>query len=71
MTFHAFWVVALRSSWVLWRWVEEPARRYIRDAWGAHEFSWSVGQWRMAGVGLITALLMILAVHIASLFLSL
>ena len=71
MAFTAFWLFALGSSWVLWRWVEQPARRYIRDAWGAHEFTWSVGQWRVAGVGLATVLLMILAVHIASLFLSL
>ena len=62
-----FWLVILAVSWGLWRWVEWPARRYVRDWWRTHEPALSAGRWRAAGAALAAAAAVILAIQIATL----
>jgi peptidoglycan/LPS O-acetylase OafA/YrhL len=62
-----FWFVVLAASWVLWRWVESPARSYVRAWWRTHQPSLSPRQWRAVGTALATAAAVILAVQLATL----
>lgn len=62
-----FWLVVLAASWALWRWVEWPARLYVRAWWRIHEPALSPGQWRAAGAALAAAAALILALQIATL----
>jgi peptidoglycan/LPS O-acetylase OafA/YrhL len=62
-----FWLVVLAASWALWRWVESPARSFVRAWWRDHEPALSPGQWRAVGVALAAAAALILALQIATL----
>lgn len=62
-----FWLVVLAASWALWRWVEWPARSYVRAWWCIHEPALSPGQWRAVGAALAAAVALVLAFQIATL----
>lgn len=62
-----FWVVILVASWALWRWVESPARSYVRAWWRIHEQALSPARWRAVGAALAAAVAAILALQIATL----
>jgi peptidoglycan/LPS O-acetylase OafA/YrhL len=62
-----YWLVILAASWALWRWVEWPARSYVRAWWRIHEPALSPGQWRAVGAVLAAAIAMILALQISTL----
>ncbi len=62
-----FWLVVLAAAWVLWRWVECPARIAIRARWRVHEPALSSGQWRFVGLALALAAALIVTLQVATL----
>jgi peptidoglycan/LPS O-acetylase OafA/YrhL len=47
-----FCALVLIAAWLLWRFVERPMRRAIRDWYARHEDHLSDRQWRMVGVAI-------------------
>lgn len=62
-----FWLVSLAASWALWRWVEWPARSYVRAWWRVHEPALSPGRWRAVGMAFAAGGALILALQLAAL----
>lgn len=62
-----FWLVVLAASWLLWRWVECPARSYVRAWWQRHEADLAAFGWRRVGAALAVAASLILVLQVATL----
>jgi peptidoglycan/LPS O-acetylase OafA/YrhL len=62
-----FWLVTLAAAWALWRWVEWPARSYVRASWRRYEPALSPARWRAVGAALAAAAALLLALQIATL----
>jgi peptidoglycan/LPS O-acetylase OafA/YrhL len=50
-----YWLSSLIAAWLLWRFVECPARDWIRTWWRAHEANIAQRQWSMAVAALASA----------------
>lgn len=62
-----YWLIALVLAWVLWRFVEWPLRRRIRDRYRRREYALSQGQWRAVGGLIAVGVALILAMEVMTL----
>jgi peptidoglycan/LPS O-acetylase OafA/YrhL len=60
-------MLSIVMAWVLWRFVERPARGAIRAWYRRHECALSPGQWRAVSGLVLAVLVAILAATIVSL----
>lgn len=62
-----YWLTCLVCAWVLWRWVERPARSFLRGWYSGRECPLSDGQWRAVGAVLAAAVLLVLVIDVVTL----